>query len=145
MICGLLLSTGIVKKWLDALKGETFSTDNFDHFVKAFMSILTTNLSAESLRTLALYITYAIYKPQSKISSAMRPAKADNFQTPKFPHEPTNQGTDSVTKGKEVNLSQKLSQQQLGLKILDLYADLLCKANDTGNIMKFARTVTNKV
>lgn len=130
---------------MDALKGENFSTDTFKHFVKAFKSILTANLSAESLRTLALYITYAIYKPQPKISSVMRTAKTENFQTPRFSHEPTNQDTASVTIRKEINPLQKLSQLQLGLEILDLYSDLVCKANDTGNVMKFARTVTNKV
>ena len=109
------------------------------------MSILTANLSAESLRTLALYITYAIYKPQSKLSSVTRPAKTETFQTPMVSHKPTNQDTASVTIRKEANLSQKLSQLQLGLKILDLYSDFVCKANDTGNVMKFARTVTNKV
>lgn len=109
------------------------------------MSILTTNLSAESLRTLALYITYAICKPQPKPSLAMRPAKTENHQAPSFTHEPTNLDTTSVPIRKKANPSHKLSQIELGLKILDLYSDLLCKANDTGNIKKFARTVTNKV
>lgn len=130
---------------MDTLKGENFSTDTFDHFIKAFTSILTTNLSAESLRTLALYITYAIFKPQPKISSAMRPAKTENLQSLRFSHEPTNQDTSSDNIRKKADSSHKLSQIELGLKILDLYSDLLCKANDTGNIMKFARTVTNKV
>ena len=109
------------------------------------MSILTTNLSAESLRTLALYITYAIYEPQPKISSAMRPANAETLQVPNFSQDTANLDTSSEPIRKQTDPSQKLSQLQLGLKILDLYSDLLCRVNDTGNIMKFARTVTNKV
>lgn len=143
--CGLRVRTGIIKKWLDTLKGDNFSTDTFDHFIGAFMSILTTTLSAESLRALALYITYAIYRPQSKTSLAVRPARNANLQVLSLSHEPTILCTSSIPIKEQTDSSHKLSQLQLALKILDLYSDLLCRANDTGNIKKFARTVTNKV
>ena len=139
------MRAGIVKKWLDALKGECFSVDTFDYFIGAFMSILTTTLSAESLRTLALYITYAIYRPQPKPSWAMRPATSANYRAPSPSYELTVLDTSSVPITEQPILSRQLSQSQLALKILDLYSDLLCRANDTGNIKKFARTVTNKV
>lgn len=139
------MRTGIVKKWLDTLKGENFSTDTFQYFIGAFMSILTSTLSAESLRTLALYITYAIYRPQPKPSSATRPAKIANHQGPNLPHEPMILDSSSGSTTKQPNPSHKLSQLQLALELLDLYSDLLCRTNDTGNIKKFARTVTNKV
>lgn len=139
------MSSGTVKKWLDTLKGENFSTDTFDHFIGAFMSILTTTLSAESLRTLALYITYAIYRPQPKTSLAARPVKIANHQAPSPSHKPTILETSSVPITKQPSPPHELSRLQLALRILDLYSDLLCRANDTGNIKKFARTVTNKV
>ena len=38
-----------------------------------------------------------------------------------------------------------LSQLQVALKMLELYADMLCQKDEAANIKKFARTVTNKV
>lgn len=38
-----------------------------------------------------------------------------------------------------------LTKKQLGTKLLGMYAGLLCEEGNTGNIKKFARTVTNKV
>ena len=42
-------------------------------------------------------------------------------------------------------ISPELPQFQVALKILEMYVDILCEGNDTTNIKKFARTVTNKV
>lgn len=138
------MNLGIVKKWLDTLKGGSFSAGTFGLFLGAFMSIISTTLSAESLRTLALYITYAIYKPQGKSSQTTRSARIPKYQAPGSSHNPM----PLITSGdlmKQPSPLQELSREQIALRILDLYSDLLCRANDTGNIKKFARTVTNKV
>ena len=119
--------------------------DTFDYFIGAFKSILTTSLSAESLRTLALYITYAIYRPESRDSVAVRPARIGNQQAPGPPSKPTISNSSFSTVINQPSPSRELSPMQIALRILDLYSDLLCRANDTGNIKKFARTVTNKV
>ncbi len=140
----LLMKTGIVKKWIDTLKGESFSKDTFDYFVGALTSILTPSLSAESLRSLALYITYAINKTQPKSSLAVKQAKIPDQQEPSSSNKSLLSGTtSSITTGPSP--SQELSRLQIGLRILDLYSDLLCRVSDTTNIKKFARTVTNKV
>jgi beige protein homolog 1 len=138
------MNIGIVKKWLDTLKGESFSTENFELFLGAFISILSTDLSTESLRTLALYITYAIYKPESKSLQMMRSARIMKQQAPGSSRKPTPLNTSGDVTRQPSSLHE-LSREQIALRILNLYSDLLCRANDTGNIKKFARTVTNKV
>lgn len=39
----------------------------------------------------------------------------------------------------------ELTQIQLAFKVLEMYTDLLCQKDNSTNIHKFARTVTNKV
>lgn len=141
----MLTRTGTVKKWLDTIKGETFTTENFSSFFGAFKSILSFSLSAESLRNLALYISYAIYNPQTKISLAVRSAKTVNQLAHNASQKTINLGVSSTLIGRQPGPSCELSRLQTALRILDLYSDLLCRANDTSNIKKFARTVTNKV
>jgi hypothetical protein len=46
--------------------------------------------------------------------------------------------------GKEI-VSTSLSKKELGNKILEMYANLLCENSSASNLKKFARTVTNKV
>jgi len=140
--------TGIVKRFLDALKAEVFSQDTFPDFMEALTSLVKCNMTAEVFRSLALFITYAYHKPTSP--SARTTPKGHSNTLPSRsrtisngPMRPT------VTtlfdgSGKEVNPSI-LTKRQLGNKVLEMYTDFLCEKNSSTNIKKFARTVTNKV
>ena len=136
---------GIVKKWLDALKGETFTPDTLQYFIGAFRSILTMHPSAEPLRALALYITYAIHKPNQKTTSSLRPIKGLKLSSEASSPVQTPLTASPSPLGNGSNISIALPQFQVALKILEMYVDILCEGNDTTNIKKFARTVTNKV
>lgn len=46
--------------------------------------------------------------------------------------------------GKDV-VSAYMTKREVGSRVLEMYADLLCEKGSTANIKKFARTVTNKV
>ncbi|KAG6156660.1 hypothetical protein E4U37_008364 [Claviceps purpurea] len=55
--------TGIVKRLLDAMKGEAVSEDVVTHFMLAFEVLVKSNLSPEVMRSLSLFVTYALHTP----------------------------------------------------------------------------------
>ncbi|KAG6163316.1 hypothetical protein E4U25_006586 [Claviceps purpurea] len=55
--------TGIVKRLLDAMKGEAISEDVVTHFMLAFEVLVKSNLSPEVMRSLSLFVTYALHTP----------------------------------------------------------------------------------
>lgn len=140
----MLNSLGISKKWLEALKSETFTDETFGYFLKTFKTMITRNVSADSMRSLALYITYAIHKPRQVTSMPLRGKSIKLNIGP-----PSRRKTLGSPSPKPVNQQHEptpqLTQLQVALKILELYAELLCQKDDFTNIHKFARTVTNKV
>lgn len=104
--------------------------------------MLTTSLSAESLRALALYITYALHKqkqPQSLRSSRSVKQRANGSS-----RRATLVAT-SPSPGKHHDGGKELTRLQIALKVMTMYTDLVCERNDITNIKKFARIVTNKV
>ena len=140
----LIYIAGIVRKWLDALKGESFNAETFDYFLESFKGMLTPNLSADAMRSLALYITYATYKPRSKVSVPLR-AKSVKLKTEMAPRRRTLGSSSNVAGTQLENGHNLLSEEHVALKILELYTDCLCRKDDLSNILRFARTVTNKV
>ncbi|RAL12723.1 Beige/BEACH domain protein [Aspergillus homomorphus CBS 101889] len=118
------------KKLLEALKGEDFTQEALNLFIPAFQSLMESCLSADLLRSLALFITYAIHKPREPIKlqkkRSMRfNAGARQQQAP----------IDNVT---------YVSSPAIAAEMLRMYCSLLCNANDRAPISKFARAVTNK-
>lgn len=86
-------------------------------------------MSAEIFRSLALFITYSIHGVSQKHKGARFDARA---KQPRFAH--------------FLNLDRPyLSKTQVGIEVLKAYTNIVCKENGTTNIVKFARTVTNKV
>lgn len=138
------IPVGISKKWLEALKGETFTSQTFGYFLETFRVMLTKNVSADAMRSLALYITYAIHKPRHTSSTPSR-WKSMTLKTD-LPARRKTMGSHSHRPIVQYDASaSQLTQLQTALKVLELYADLLCRKDDCANINKFARTVTNKV
>ncbi|KAI5843402.1 hypothetical protein DFP73DRAFT_80685 [Morchella snyderi] len=136
----------IVKKLMFALKGEMFSREILPDFMTAFKALIKTNMSADVLRSLALFITYSLHK-----NNPTRPLKVkkSNVQLRR-------QGTLGSSPSGSVNLAPPVkvvndlsvdgfTRQQIGVMVLEMYQDLLFEdGNSTGNLKKFARTVTNK-
>lgn len=140
----LIIRLGIVKKWVDALKGESFSSGTFKYFLRAFKSMLTTNISAEALRALALYITYAVHKPKQRQPQPMRNARSLKQNSADSSRRATILAAcPSPTRNQDSGI--ELSRLKVALEVLAMYTDLLCEKNDVTNIKKFARIVTNKV
>ncbi|MCJ1396460.1 hypothetical protein MMC18_009350 [Xylographa bjoerkii] len=136
----------ILKKWLDTLKTETFYTETFKYMIAAFKSLLTLAPSTDSLRSLALYVTYAVNAPKEEAAHLPRSAQSVRLPQHSF-NPPQRRFTTTFPPPKTGNGGNDdkpaMTRLEIGLQILDMYADLLCQ-KDFNNIKKFARTVTNK-
>ncbi len=135
-----------MKRFLDALKAETFLHEVFPSFMEALHCLVKCNMTAEVFRALALFITYAYHKPTS--SSASRTPKGLAGTLPvrskASAEAPRRPALNTMLDGQDI-VSTTLSKRQLGNKVLEMYADLLCEKGNALNIRKFAKTVTNKV
>jgi hypothetical protein len=113
--------------------------------MEALRCLVTCNATSEVYRSLALFITYAYHKPTYSATSrtpkglaGTLPIRRSGAETPRRP------ALNTMFDSADI-VSNTLSKRQLGNKILEMYSDLLCEKNNTSNIRKFARTVTNKV
>jgi beige protein homolog 1 len=131
---------------LDALKGETFSEDVFPDFLEAFSTLLRCNTSAENLRSVALFVTYALQDGRAFPGRTSRLHKngqrQSNNQTPVVPRiDPFARLSDSPA---EANHND-LSSHEVGVRLLQMYTEFLCDTTSLESIKKFAKTVANKV
>jgi hypothetical protein len=140
-----LVRMRVVKKLLYALKAEVFSREILPDFLAAFTVLVKSNMSADVLRSLSLFITYSLHKHNPARPLRM---KKSNVQL----RRPTGLGSAGPKSGylTPVGVSGELkdecfTRQQIGVMVLEMYHDLLCEeGNGTANLKKFAKTVTNK-
>ncbi|EWC48126.1 hypothetical protein DRE_02705 [Drechslerella stenobrocha 248] len=130
-----LLRMRIVKKLIHALKSDTFSMDVIPDFLAAFKSLINSNFSAETLRSLSLFITYALYSGRQVRGLRQKKSTMQLKRTDSDGYSPISSGR------RIIDFALK---RQVGLMMLEMYSELLCESSSTNNIMKFARTVTNR-
>ncbi|KAI5292489.1 hypothetical protein KEM52_006314, partial [Ascosphaera acerosa] len=143
-----------VKKFIEALKGEPVTTHTLGPMMRALRTILVTCMSAENLRVVALYITYAVHKPRAVLMPStaasgttgaaanatgrgLRPRRSSRFDT-----RARRIGPPLVSQaGGEV-----LTRSQVGVEVLRIYTDILSDGDgaSTTIMRKFSRAVTNK-
>jgi hypothetical protein len=127
-------SAGVIKRFLEGLKYGNFTEESLKLFVPCFKALVTSTLAPDSLRFVALFITYAIHKPtESKAVQKKKSMRLDWRPRRTTGPQPPDASGDF------------LSKERIGVEILRAYADIFCSPDDTVNIKKFARTVTNKV
>lgn len=131
--------TGIVKKFLDALKSEAFSRDIIPLFMEALTTLVKCNMTAEVFRALALFITYAYHK--SSLTGSRTPK---NGTLPSRMNSVATRPTINTMLDGGESVSSILTKRELGNKVLEMYTGLLCETGSTSNIQRFAKTVTNK-
>ncbi|KAG2414470.1 hypothetical protein HFD88_003661 [Aspergillus terreus] len=117
------------KKLLEALKVEDFTSEALQLFITAFKSLMESCMSADLLRSLALFITYSIHKP--KEPSRLQKKKSLRFNT--------NTLNQQSSAGKKF-----VPGVTMATEMLRMYCSLLCNPHDLGPIKKFAKAVTNK-
>jgi beige protein homolog 1 len=125
----------VLKKLLEALKSETVLADTMPFYMMAFKSLFPSAMSAEMLRSLALFITFSVHK--GKIT--LQPKKSINSQA-RSRHSPRNRSDSDTSEG----FGPYLTHFEIGVEVLKLYSEFLCSKDDTSSIKKFAKTVTNK-
>lgn len=134
---------GIVKRLLDAIKGEAVAEEIMPHFMPAFEVLVKSNLSQEVMRSLALFITYAFHSPPASLPRTPRPTSATSRSTTPVPFR---KAVAEMSSGSSSPSGLKyLPKKRLGAKILAMYSGILCEKGNLNHIKKFARTVTNKV
>jgi hypothetical protein len=110
-------------------------------FIAALESLIKCSYNTEVHRSLALFITYAFHSQSGSLPRTPKPASALTPSRPNsVPRRPTVEINGPGQKG-----SLLLTKKQVGIKILDMYSQLLCERGNLAIIRKFARTVTNKV
>ncbi|PSR76926.1 beige/BEACH domain-containing protein [Coniella lustricola] len=132
----------IVKRLLDALKAETMSEDVLPHFLAAFESLIRCNFSTEVHRTIALFITYTFHS--SANSQPRTPRPSSGIGTPIATYARKNGLRRSTVDSVNGSGLRNMTKKEIGVKILELYTNLLCHKGSFTEIHKFARTVTNK-
>ena len=142
-----IYTAGIVKKWLEGLKDQTFSPLAFTYYRKAFELLLFSNFSADLMRSLSLYITYAIHKPDNNNSELAR-RKSTRFGTStpsrrKTVSSSTSGANDTLDQGPQTE--PMMDSFEVAVSILEMYTNCLCQKSNGDLLGRFARTVTNKV
>ncbi|KAI5467956.1 hypothetical protein BGZ63DRAFT_450007 [Mariannaea sp. PMI_226] len=135
-----LIRMRIVKRLLDAMKGEVVSEEALPHFMGAFEVLVMSNFSQEVMRSLALFITYAFHSP---FTSFLRPPRPLSVISRSSTPAPTRRSPIDSTTGTPSGV-RYLTKKQLGVKVLSMYSRILCEKGNVAHIKKFARTVTNK-
>ncbi|KAL8995248.1 MAG: hypothetical protein Q9188_006861 [Gyalolechia gomerana] len=133
----------IIKKWLEALKMDSFMSTTFEHFQTAFRAILTMNMTGDSLRSLAMYITYAFEKACREEQGLREQNHSQSMN--KSPNQAPCLEPSKSSDFREDIPDVKLSTEHIAIRMLELFADLVCLPGDINYLMKFTRTVTNKV
>ncbi|KAL9101653.1 MAG: hypothetical protein Q9163_003109 [Psora crenata] len=130
----------VVRKWLEALADQSFTSTTLKYFIDTFRVLLNRNFSADTMRSLALYVTHSIYKPKLSPLELARKKSVDLRKSAKSGR----QTVSGTALGPRRNSNPELSRWQIALEILKMYTDLLCQSGDSSTIKRFARTVTNK-
>lgn len=134
--------TGIVKRLLDAMKGEAVSEDVVTHFMLAFEVLVKSNLSPEVMRSLSLFVTYALHTPPT---IKQRPSKPlVSLSQPDMPGARVKVAAEPARFSTSPTGTKFLTKRQLGTQVLTMYSRILCEKGNMNHINKFARTVTNK-
>ncbi|CEL03078.1 Putative Beige/beach domain protein [Aspergillus calidoustus] len=118
------------KKLLEALKGGGFTPEILRLFTLAFSSLMENCLSADLLRSLALFITYSLHK--RKDPTGLQKKKSIRFSK------------DPAQRAGTPDIAGSMSTTAVAVEMLRMYCSLLCDTHDLALIKKFAKTVTNK-
>ena len=124
----------VLKRLMEALKSEPVSRAIMPMYMAAFKVLLPQSLAAENLRSLALFITFSVNKRNLGLLSRKSTRKEARQRS---------SSNGSSHSGKD-EPAVNLTHFEIGVEVLSLYSELLCRKGDDNVIKKFAKTVTNK-
>ena len=134
---------GVIKRLLEALKGEAISEDILPYLMETLGSLAKANHNAEAHRSLALFVTDTFHPVSNSLPRTPKPmAVGSRSSTPGNMRRPT---LEPVSSSSPARASKAVLKRELGVRILETYTQLLCTRDNLAFIHKFAKTVTNKV
>jgi hypothetical protein len=140
----LLTKTGLIKRFIDALKGESFTNDIFPDFLEAFNAVFRCTVSSDTLRSVSLFITYALHEHRAfhNYAQGARPVSsaASNGLKPRS-------GTASpFAPASETAAFKIIPRFEIGVRMLEDFTELLCNLDRQSEelMRRFATSVTNK-
>ncbi|KAI1086658.1 beach-domain-containing protein [Rostrohypoxylon terebratum] len=132
-----LLRMRIVKRLLDAVKSEPLSENVLPFFISTVKSLVKCNYNTEVHQSLALFITYAFHPPSRSLPRTPKPTtRRASHNIPLRPP--------VLTCGADGDDRRSLTKREVGIRLLEVYSQLLCEKGNLVIIRKFAKTVTNK-
>ena len=119
----LTLGAGIFKRLIEILKGSHMSQVVLTSSLKAFRCLLERSATADTFRSIALYITYALQVEQHPRLKSMIATQ------------------DGRHRGRMITVVDQIR----GAAVLRMLSDYLCQANRSDSTRRFARSVTTQV
>lgn len=101
------------------------------------------NMAADHLRSLAMYITYAIEQGQHEEPYLHNKTHHGVMRNSSIQTSNPQYDTSNVSKVDHSDI--ELPTSQMAIRLLELYAEILCIPGNTAHIARFTKTVTNKV
>ena len=108
--------------------------------------LLKCSPSGDNLRSLALFVTYALQDARAfpfRARSKRTPPRISNGDTIALPNSERSTPR-SLSPGQPESSSNDLSRQEIGVQMLEACSDMLCDPTDDEFVKKFGRAVTNK-
>lgn len=124
----------VLKRLMEALKSEPVARAIISQYMATIKVLLPQNLSAETLRSLALFVTFSVNKRNMGLQ-VRKPTRRDARQR---------SSSAGSSQGPKDEATSNLSHFEIGMEVLRLYSEMLCRKDDDSLIKKFAKTVTNK-
>ena len=124
----------VQKRLLEALKSEPVSRAIIPQYIAAIKILLPQTISAETLRSLALFVTFSVNKRNMSLQ-LRKPTRREARQR---------SSSNGSSHSPKDDATSNLSNFEIGMEVLRLYSELLCRKDDDTLIKKFAKTVTNK-
>ncbi len=141
----LTMHSGTVRKFIEALKGDMFTKESLEAFLEAFRVLIRCNITGEVLRSLALFITYALQEGRVNFDRTFRSKHPASQVSSRSSTPPT------ILESQlgELQLGsvavRGLGSSELAFRVLQVCDELLCDQRNEQNIRKLAKTVTSKV
>ncbi|KAI9683258.1 MAG: hypothetical protein M1822_006123 [Bathelium mastoideum] len=136
----------IIKRFLDALKGEVFRAEVIPHFMEAFKALLKCSHSPDTWRSLALFVTFALQDDRAFRNPSLHRSRSNaiplRLKSSQFLSSPNGRSSPNNGSSREPSPRPGVPRSDLALHILEIIADLVCDKTTTSTAMRFARTVT---
>lgn len=132
---------GILRKLLDALKVDSITSEVLPEILHALRAISLCRTSHLGHRDIVTFITYALHDEK-----AFQPTMSSAVRSPRNGRLRTTRGSAPEPPSREITANHKrLTQMEIGVSVLKLYAEVLCTGDSNLLLKKFDLQVPTRV